>query len=175
MERNQELHSTPDYQGLYLTLLREEGVASGQSLMFIVPAPCVLTHCLRQVSPVALHGGTTICRRCYDQLKKLGLGLSMDRGADWFNEQLAIQGGACAGCSRLFDNDFRPSIDHVVPTAHGGDDDFANLQLLCVGCNASKGRLSELEWRQLHPNGMTEKTLQERDLRLRLLSRAGGQ
>lgn len=30
-------------------------------------------------------------------------------------------------------------VDHRIPQAHGGDDEYANLQMLCSGCNARKG------------------------------------
>ena len=32
------------------------------------------------------------------------------------------------------------SIEHIVPRAHGGDDDPTNLALACAGCNHEKGR-----------------------------------
>ena len=48
------------------------------------------------------------------------------------------QNGTCAGCATKFD--YRHlTIDHVVPRAKGGGDNFENLQLLCHHCNSVKG------------------------------------
>lgn len=30
-------------------------------------------------------------------------------------------------------------VDHVMPLAHGGTDNYANLRALCARCNLSKG------------------------------------
>lgn len=51
-------------------------------------------------------------------------------------------GVVCGRCSKLFR---RPSelrllqADHIVPVSRGGLTTWENLQLLCFGCNASKG------------------------------------
>lgn len=56
------------------------------------------------------------------------------------------QEGVCAGCDthfpfRVFD------VDHILPKAKGGTDHPDNLQLLCAGCNRSKGDKTMAEWR----------------------------
>ena len=38
-------------------------------------------------------------------------------------------------------------VDHVLPKAKGGTDQPSNLQLLCSGCNRSKGSRTMAEWR----------------------------
>ena len=38
-------------------------------------------------------------------------------------------------------------LDHVLPKAKGGTDQPSNLQLLCSGCNRSKGSCTMAEWR----------------------------
>lgn len=54
----------------------------------------------------------------------------------------ALGGVACCACKRVFR---RPSelrllqADHIVSYARGGLTTWENLQLLCFGCNASKG------------------------------------
>lgn len=55
------------------------------------------------------------------------------------------QGGFCNGCH----NHFVPSafhVDHMIPKAQGGTDEKENLQLLCAGCNSSKGDKTMAEW-----------------------------
>lgn len=63
----------------------------------------------------------------------------------WKAAQLKSQGGKCAGCQVKMK---LPTIDHIVPLSKGGDNDPANLQLLCMGCNSTKSNKPETEWRQ---------------------------
>ena len=56
------------------------------------------------------------------------------------------QEGVCAGCNTHFP--FRVmEVDHKTPRSHGGTDHPDNLQLLCSGCNRSKGNSTMAEWR----------------------------
>ena len=56
------------------------------------------------------------------------------------------QEGECAGCGTHFP--FRVmDVDHVLPKSRGGTDHPDNLQLLCSGCNRSKGGGTMAEWR----------------------------
>ena len=56
------------------------------------------------------------------------------------------QEGVCAGCDTHFP--FRVmDVDHVLPRSKGGTDHADNLQLLCSGCNRSKGGRTMAEWR----------------------------
>ena len=48
------------------------------------------------------------------------------------------QGGYCAGCDHYFQSR-NLTIDHVVPSSQGGNDDISNYQLLCHACNQLKG------------------------------------
>lgn len=57
-----------------------------------------------------------------------------------------VQEGVCAGCDTHFP--FRVmDVDHVLPRSKGGTDHADNLQLLCSGCNRSKGGRTMAEWR----------------------------
>ena len=56
------------------------------------------------------------------------------------------QEGVCAGCDTHFP--FRVmDVDHMLPRSRGGTDHPDNLQLLCSGCNRSKGGKTMAEWR----------------------------
>ena len=56
------------------------------------------------------------------------------------------QEGVCAGCDTHFP--FRVmDVDHKLPQSRGGTDHPDNLQLLCSGCNRSKGGRTMAEWR----------------------------
>ena len=56
------------------------------------------------------------------------------------------QEGVCAGCATHFP--FRVmDVDHILPRSRGGTDAAGNLQLLCSGCNRSKGSRTMAEWR----------------------------
>ena len=55
------------------------------------------------------------------------------------------QEGICAGCDTHFP--FRVmEVDHILPKSRGGTDHPDNLQLLCSGCNRSKGGKTMAEW-----------------------------
>lgn len=57
-----------------------------------------------------------------------------------------VQEGVCLGCNTHFP--FRVmDVDHILPRAKGGTDHADNLQLLCSGCNRSKGSKTMAEWR----------------------------
>ena len=56
------------------------------------------------------------------------------------------QEGVCVGCATHFP--FRVmDVDHILPRSKGGTDHADNLQLLCSGCNRSKGGRTMAEWR----------------------------
>ena len=56
------------------------------------------------------------------------------------------QEGVCVGCNTHFP--FRVmDVDHILPRSKGGTDHPDNLQLLCSGCNRSKGGKTMAEWR----------------------------
>ena len=56
------------------------------------------------------------------------------------------QEGVCVGCDTHFP--FRVmDVDHILPRSKGGTDHPYNLQLLCSGCNRSKGGRTMAEWR----------------------------
>ncbi|MBC6441286.1 MAG: HNH endonuclease [Rhodospirillales bacterium] len=56
------------------------------------------------------------------------------------------QEGVCVGCETHFP--FRVmDVDHILPRSKGGTDHPDNLQLLCSGCNRSKGGRTMAEWK----------------------------
>ena len=64
------------------------------------------------------------------------------------------QEGICVGCNIHFP--FRiMDVDHILPRAKGGTDHPSNLQLLCSGCNRSKGSRTMAAWRAAQANRST--------------------
>ena len=60
------------------------------------------------------------------------------------------QEGVCGGCNTHFP--FRVmDVDHILPRSKGGTDHPDNLQLLCSGCNRSKGGKTMAQWRAARP------------------------
>ena len=58
------------------------------------------------------------------------------------------QEGVCVGCDTHFP--FRVmDVDHILPRSRGGTDHMDNLQLLCSGCNRSKGNKTRAEWKAM--------------------------
>jgi 5-methylcytosine-specific restriction endonuclease McrA len=58
--------------------------------------------------------------------------------ADDMAQILALQGGKCACCGCVITRRNK-TVDHIVPSYHGGRNDRSNLQILCRSCNSSKG------------------------------------
>ena len=48
-------------------------------------------------------------------------------------------GYQCAGCDRVFDHPDYLELDHQIPKADGGGDEYENRMLLCSPCNRRKG------------------------------------
>jgi 5-methylcytosine-specific restriction endonuclease McrA len=57
------------------------------------------------------------------------------------------QKGKCAHCGKRAR---KMEVDHIKPLLLGGTCDIGNLQLLCRGCNRSKGATDPIEWAQKH-------------------------
>jgi len=51
---------------------------------------------------------------------------------------LERQNNLCNICKLPFDGKFRPTIDHIVPLSHDGEDSLDNLQALCEPCHRVK-------------------------------------
>ena len=52
--------------------------------------------------------------------------------------------GTCASCSQKIDAGKAWDIDHILPLALGGINDFENLQILCKPCHQSKTSQSDI-------------------------------
>lgn len=57
------------------------------------------------------------------------------------------QQGRCLWCGRSFGTLVRPTVDHLVPRLKGGPTTPANLVAACTTCNARRGHLAPLAWR----------------------------
>lgn len=58
------------------------------------------------------------------------------------------QGGKCVYCRTSLAAKYH--VDHIIALSAGGSNDKANLQLLCVTCNLSKGAQHPIEFAQRH-------------------------
>lgn len=59
-------------------------------------------------------------------------------------EMLQRQNGRCAACLKDIRKTY--SVDHIMPLVRGGSNDPSNLQLLCLSCNVSKGKMHPDDW-----------------------------
>jgi 5-methylcytosine-specific restriction endonuclease McrA len=57
-----------------------------------------------------------------------------------------LQENRCASCGCLFIEKEISHVDHKVPIACGGKDEYGNLQVLCADCNLGKGAGRGLHW-----------------------------
>lgn len=53
-------------------------------------------------------------------------------------------GNKCLCCGKSGDI----GIDHIIPIAHGGDNNIDNLQILCRYCNSKKGKHNIIDYRK---------------------------
>jgi hypothetical protein len=61
---------------------------------------------------------------------------------------LTRNNNACAYCAVQFSGDIRPTWDHVVAIARGGQHSIGNLLPVCAACNTSKWASTLTEWRK---------------------------
>lgn len=60
---------------------------------------------------------------------------------------LIRDGDQCHWCEVTFDDDWPPTIDHIVPRSLGGRNDRTNSVLSCSWCNEKRGQKSPEEFR----------------------------
>ena len=63
--------------------------------------------------------------------------MSSDQKNRWKHRLLRRQGWRCALCELPLTMK-TATLDHITPRARGGLNTFANVQVLCVGCNGFK-------------------------------------
>ena len=96
------------------------------------------------VSPVAVR---LVKERMQDELGLFGLNIiersdiPRRKGKRSRNIRELLYGKQAGNCNlcRVHFELRNMTIDHIIPRAHGGPDDDANLQLLCQACNSLKG------------------------------------
>ena len=96
------------------------------------------------VSPVAVR---LVHERMRDELGLFGLGIiersdiPRRKGKRSRNIRETLYGKQAGNCNlcRVHFELRNMTVDHIIPRAHGGPDDDANLQLLCQACNSLKG------------------------------------
>ena len=83
-----------------------------------------------------------ICNKKYQKFKATSRPSRADRGydANWkrLSKQLRLLQPYCSICKAT--NDL--TVDHIIPLSSGGLTVESNLQVLCRGCNSSKGSSS---------------------------------
>lgn len=79
------------------------------------------------------------------RLGLMGKPFTEDELQAWLNER----GKACVYCGGPYEQ-----IDHIVPYAHGGLHELANMNPSCGPCNASKGNKLLEEWEGRMPNSI---------------------
>lgn len=58
---------------------------------------------------------------------------------------MLAQEGRCAYCDKIFNQELKPTIDHIKPKSLGGTKRMSNIVLVCGPCNQMKGNLSSFE------------------------------
>jgi 5-methylcytosine-specific restriction endonuclease McrA len=56
----------------------------------------------------------------------------------------------CQSCHKIDLTAKTLQIDHIIPKAKGGADDFSNLQTLCAKCNQAKSDKIDPRFRRLY-------------------------
>jgi 5-methylcytosine-specific restriction enzyme A len=76
------------------------------------------------------------------------------RAREWREKRIAVQNGKCYYCRRKMvegDQNLAPTLDHKVPLARGGQNDYKNTVACCLTCNRFKGSLPpakfDIMWR----------------------------
>lgn len=64
-------------------------------------------------------------------------------------------GGRCAYCNVRLARD-EETMDHYLPKALGGTNDFDNLRLACQPCNGLKGDMHPDQWERVKPQTAPE-------------------
>ncbi len=91
--------------------------------------------------------------------------ISIDEMMSWMQTS-----HVCEYCSQeIAPKDY--SLDHRLPLARGGKNDYSNLHLVCKSCNSMKGQLTEEEFVLLR-TFLKDKPEMEADITRRL--KAGG-
>jgi len=55
----------------------------------------------------------------------------------------------CQSCQTIDLSAKNLQVDHIIPLAQGGSNDFSNLQTLCAKCNRAKSSKIDLRFRRL--------------------------
>ena len=81
-----------------------------------------------------------------------------DRGYDyqWVKRRKQIlkrDGYLCQPCDRLGRPTQATEVDHIIPKAHDGEDDYDNLQAICTPCHKAKTKAETSRRRTIGVDG----------------------
>lgn len=78
------------------------------------------------------------------------------RGRRWMEMRRHVLAGSplCVVCERAGFVELATEVDHIIPLAQGGSNDYANLQALCSDCHADKTRHEFGECTLARPAGL---------------------
>ena len=86
--------------------------------------------------------GKELKRQCDSRRRARKLGFDLPESVTSLvsiESLLEVQNSKCLGCSRFFNGDLKPTLDHLVALAAGGAHQIDNFILLCKSCNCQKG------------------------------------
>jgi hypothetical protein len=117
------------------------GTVKGEGKLYVV---CDCGHPVWKISPTDYYeAGRAMTRPEYTRVRKerLARGGAKHTRAE-LREILAGQKNRCLYCGRKFEEELRPTVDHLLPASKGGADWALNIVMACWRCNSDRSAIS---------------------------------